>query len=149
MFFTVGLCWFHVFIVFTCFMVESRGPGPNAAAIARLLPPTPVTRCWMTSKCLSSQCSIFLFLFVFSRDATFTTCEPFSFGAGVGRHRGSRTKKCPFYPPQFNVSFRTYWYLLANIPIIFTIIRTIFTDNCYGAPWENVAVLSGLLDGVR
>ena len=80
-------------------MVESRGPGSDAAAVARLLPPTLVTLCCMIIKCSSSQYSIFLFLFVFSRDATLACCAIFPLFCvwrwapqGVGRRRVGQTK---------------------------------------------------------
>ena len=66
------------------------------------------------------------------------------FAFHAGRHKVAQTK-CPFYPPVHNVSFRT----LLVLPYSRILYRTIFTDNCYGAPWGNAAIVCGLLDGVR
>ena len=67
-----------------------------------------------------------------------------------------RKQKYRFYPPEHNVSFRTYWCLLAGIRVILTVNRIILTvnriistENCYSAPWGNVAVSCGFLDDLR
>ena len=125
--------------------MESRGPGSDAAAVA-VCCPAPVTLLY-DQQMFKVSILIFLFLFVFSRDATFT-CARFSFGAGRWAPQGCANKNAHFIR-QYSVSFRAYRYLIADIRIIFTVNRIILTDNCYGAPWGNAAVLCGLLDGVE
>ena len=84
--------------------------------------------------------STFIFSSSCPRDATFSCLCTFLLWCWALRATSLRKEKR--FIGQYIVFFRTYWYLLTDIHII-------FMENCYGAPWGNAAVACGLIDGVR
>ena len=137
--FSLLVSWFHVFTALCCslfFLMESRGPGSDAKHIA----PTLVPLCPMISKCSSSRYEVFNILvsacFLEGRNVYMCTFLLWCWTSGATNLRNKNVH----FVRQYNESFRTYRYLLADIRIIFTVIRIILTDNFYGAPWGNAAV---------
>ena len=109
LFFTVGLVdfTFH-FLLLSFFMVESHGPGSDAAAVARLLRRSP-SLCAVRSanvQVVSIQYSCF---FSCSRGAQRLHVHVSPLVLGVGRHKVAETKK------SISSASTTYPFVLIDI----------------------------------